>query len=213
VAKLLDEYADRAGSPAARPQEENPETSGTVSAWRGAAPEVLAAVVVVAATALAGWAGLTVVAAATTAAVMVLLRGLLPRLKQDTVKKAQDNRRPLTGYAHRLFVVPTALTTRGRYDSELRPVLNTCWPPGYLNTTTSTCTRTRKQPASCCAPAPGTPTCGAGSTRPARPKARPASAGSRAERWPASSTGWRSSDTPAPGRQLEESRRRCGWFG
>jgi hypothetical protein len=111
-----------------RPQEEDPETSGTVSIWRGTAPEVLAAVVVVTATALAayalaGWAGLTVVAAATTAAVMVLLRGLLPRLKQDTVKKAQDNRRPLTGYAHRLFVVQTALTAQGRYDSELRPVL------------------------------------------------------------------------------------------
>ncbi len=111
-----------------RPQQEDPGTGGTVSIWRGTAPEVLAAVVIVAATALAGyalagWAGLIVVAAATTAAAMVLLRGLLPRLRHDTVKQAQDNRRPLSGYAHRLFVVQTALTTQGRYDSELRPVL------------------------------------------------------------------------------------------
>jgi len=106
------------------------DAGGTVSPWRGAAPElVIAAVTVTAAAAagyaMAGWAGLSVVAIATAAAAMLVLRALLPQLTPDAAKKAREkpSARTLSGYSHRRFVVQTAMTSRGFYDTELRPVL------------------------------------------------------------------------------------------
>ena len=101
-----------------------------VSPWRGTAPELLTAGVVVTAAAVAGyaaagWAGLAVVAIVTAAGVMVLVRALLPQLTPDAAKKARvkPRARTLTGYSHRRFIVHTAMTSRNYYDSELRPVL------------------------------------------------------------------------------------------
>jgi len=112
------------------PEERGPETGGMVSPWRGTAPELLTAAAAVAAAAVAGfvtagWAGLALVAVATAAGVMVLVRFLLPQLTPDASKTAREKprARTLTGYSHRRFVVRNAMTSRGYYDSELRPVL------------------------------------------------------------------------------------------
>jgi hypothetical protein len=112
------------------PEEENPETGGMVSPWRGTTPELLTAAVAVtvtaaAAYAVAGWAGLAVVGVVAAASAMVLLRGLLPQLTPDAAKKAREKprARTLTGYSHRRFVVRNAMASQGYYDSELRPVL------------------------------------------------------------------------------------------
>ena len=102
----------------------------TVSPWLGARPEVIIAVILAAVTALAGylvagWDGLAVVAVASTAVAMVVLRALLPQLTPDTAKRVREkpSERALTGYSHRRFVVKTAMSSRGFYDHELRPVL------------------------------------------------------------------------------------------
>ena len=112
------------------PEEESPETGGMVSPWRQTAPELLTATVAVtaaavAAYAVAGWAGLTVVAVATAAGAMVLLRALLPQLTPDIAKTGREKPRAriLTGYTHRRFVVRNAMTSQNYYDAELRPVL------------------------------------------------------------------------------------------
>ena len=106
------------------------DAGGTVSPWRGTTPELLIAAVMITAAAaagyaMAGWAGLSVVAVATAAAAMVVLRALLPQLTPDEAKKAREKptARTLSGYSHRRFVVQTAMTSEGFYDSELRPVL------------------------------------------------------------------------------------------
>jgi hypothetical protein len=98
--------------------------------WRGTGPELATAGVLVAAAAVAGyatagWAGLSVVAIATTALAMLVLRGLLPAGTPDEGKKAREKRRAqtLSGYSHRRFVVQSAISSRGFYNSELRPVL------------------------------------------------------------------------------------------
>jgi hypothetical protein len=102
----------------------------SVSPWRGARPELVIAGVLVAVTALAGyavagWAGLTVVAVATAAIAMAVLRILLPQLTPDEAKQAREKptARSLSGYSHRRFVVQTATTSLPFYNSELRPVL------------------------------------------------------------------------------------------
>jgi hypothetical protein len=107
-----------------------PDEGGMVSPWRGTTPElltaaVLVAVVAVAAYGVAGWAGLAVVAIAAAAGAMVLLRALLPQLTPDAARKAPERPRTrmLTGYSHRRFVVHNAMSSRGYYDIELRPVL------------------------------------------------------------------------------------------
>jgi uncharacterized protein YjeT (DUF2065 family) len=106
------------------------DTAGTVSPWHGAAPELVIAGVLVAATAgagyvLAGWAGLSVVAIATAAGAMLVLRGLLPQGTPDAARTAREKQtaRTLSGYSHRRFVVQTAITSMGFYEGELRPVL------------------------------------------------------------------------------------------
>jgi hypothetical protein len=103
---------------------------GTVSPWRGTRPElVIAAVLVtvaaVAGYATAGWAGLSVVAIVAAAIAVLVLRALLPQLTPDQAKKAREKptARTLSGYSHRRFVVQTAMSSRGFYDGELRPVL------------------------------------------------------------------------------------------
>jgi len=101
-----------------------------VSPWRGTTPELLiaAALVTAAATAgyaMAGWAGLSVVAVATAAIALVVLRALMPRLTPVPAKKARERPRApmLTGYYRRRHEVQTAMTSRGYYDGQLRPVL------------------------------------------------------------------------------------------
>ena len=106
------------------------ETGTTVSPWRGTGPElVIAGVVLVVAAAagylLAGWAGLSVAVTAGAAAAMLVLRYVLPTLTPDAARKAREKPQPrlLSGYSHRRFVVHSAITSKGFYDSELRPVL------------------------------------------------------------------------------------------
>ncbi|HTX27960.1 MAG TPA: hypothetical protein VME19_13175 [Streptosporangiaceae bacterium] len=105
------------------------QDGGMVSSWRGTTPELVIAAVLVGATALAGyamagWAGLSAVTIATVAIAMLVLRAMLPKLTPDEARKARDkpSARTLTGYSHRRFVVRTASTSGGFYDSELRPV-------------------------------------------------------------------------------------------
>jgi hypothetical protein len=106
------------------------EAGATVSPWRGATAELVIAAVLVTVTAVAGyvmasWAGLAVVAVATAAVAMLVLRALLPQLSPDEARKAREKptARTLSGYSHRRFIVQTAMTSRGFYDGELRPVL------------------------------------------------------------------------------------------
>jgi hypothetical protein len=106
------------------------EAGATVSPWRGATAELVIATVLVTVTAVAGyvmasWAGLAVVAVATAAVAMLVLRALLPQLTPDEARKAREKptARTLSGYSHRRFIVQTAMTSRGFYDGELRPVL------------------------------------------------------------------------------------------
>jgi hypothetical protein len=103
---------------------------GTVSPWRGTRPELVIAGVLVAATAVAGyatagWPGLSAVAIVTAAIALLVLRALLPQLTPEAAKqaKAKPTARALSGYSHRRWVVRTAMTSRGFYDAELRPVL------------------------------------------------------------------------------------------
>jgi hypothetical protein len=98
--------------------------------WRPAVPELIIAAVAVAAAALAsaavaGWPGVVVVAAATTVLAVLLLRAILPRPAQQTLRLQKDKQRAqsISGYAQRRFVVATSLTSRPMYESDLRPVL------------------------------------------------------------------------------------------
>jgi hypothetical protein len=109
---------------------EQDAAGATVSPWRGTAPELVIAAILVTAVAaagyaVAGWAGLSVVAVATAAIAMLVLRVLLPQLTPDEAKKAREKpqARSLSGYSRRRFVVHNAMTSQGFYDSELRPVL------------------------------------------------------------------------------------------
>jgi len=106
------------------------DAGATVSPWHGAGPELVIAGVLVAVTAAAGyavasWAGLAVVAVVTAAVAMVVLRVLLPQLTPDESRKARvkAQARPLSGYSHRRFIVQTASSSLGFYQSELRPLL------------------------------------------------------------------------------------------
>jgi len=106
------------------------DDDGEVSPWRGTKPELVTAAVLVTAAAVAGylmasWAGLSVVVIATAAIALLVLRALLPQLTPDQAKKAREKptARTLSGYSHRRFVVRTATSSLGFYNSELRPVL------------------------------------------------------------------------------------------
>jgi hypothetical protein len=98
--------------------------------WRPALPElIIAAVAVVAAAlaagAVAGWAGVVVVAAAVALIALILLRAVMPRSADQTLRLLPDKQRAraISGYAQRRFVVATSLTSRPMYESDLRPVL------------------------------------------------------------------------------------------
>jgi hypothetical protein len=111
-----------------RPDEQ--DAGATVSPWLGSAPEIVIAVVLTAATALAGyllagWDGLTAVAVGAAALAMILLRALLPQLTPDSARKAREKptARSLSGYSHRRFVVKTSMDSVGFYNHELRPLL------------------------------------------------------------------------------------------
>jgi hypothetical protein len=100
------------------------------SPWRGAKPElVLAAMLAAAAGAagyvMAGWTGLSAVVIVAAAAALAVLRALLPRLAPDQARTAvrKPTARAVSGYAQRLLLVQTAITSRAFYHDELRPVL------------------------------------------------------------------------------------------
>ena len=101
-----------------------------MSPWYGAWPELRIAAVMVTAAALAGglvagWPGVAVVAIGAAALSMVVLRGLLPRSAELSVRRAgaRQAARPIFGYAQRRFVVATSISSRPVYESDLRPVL------------------------------------------------------------------------------------------
>ncbi|HSZ41085.1 MAG TPA: hypothetical protein VK817_14115 [Trebonia sp.] len=100
------------------------------SRWQGARPELIIAAIVVgavglAALAVAGWSGLAVVAVGVAALSVVVLRGLVPRSADQTVRKAKE--KPVAGsiggYAQRRFVVGTSISSEAFYESDLRPAL------------------------------------------------------------------------------------------
>jgi hypothetical protein len=122
--------SDPGNAPETREAPDPPEAGDTVNPWRGTAPELVIAGVLVLALAaagylMAGWAALAVVAVGTAATAMALLRVLLPQATPDQARKAREKRQPrmLSGYSHRRFVVQTATFSLGFYQAELRPVL------------------------------------------------------------------------------------------
>jgi len=98
--------------------------------WRPAVPELVIAVITIAATTLAaaavsGWPGAATVAVATAVIALLMLRGLIPRSAAQALRLKRDKgrTRPIHGYAQRRFVVDTSLSSRPMYESDLRPVL------------------------------------------------------------------------------------------
>ncbi|HEY0933076.1 MAG TPA: hypothetical protein VGD91_04955 [Trebonia sp.] len=98
--------------------------------WRPALPELVIAAVAAAAAALAaaavaGWPGVVLVAAVTAVLALVLLRAVVPRSAEQTLrrKRGKQRARAIHGYAQRRFVVTTSLSSRPMYESDLRPAL------------------------------------------------------------------------------------------
>jgi hypothetical protein len=98
--------------------------------WRDAVPELIIAAIAVAVAALAGaavsgWPGVVVVAAAATVLALIVLRGTIPRSSAQTSRraKAKAQARSISGYGQRRFIVASSLTSRGLYESDLRPDL------------------------------------------------------------------------------------------
>ena len=105
-------------------------SAGPASRWRGAAPELIVAAILVAVAALAGaavsgWPGVVVVAAAAAVLALLVLRAALPLSAAQAFRRAKDKQRAraIFGYSQRRFVVATSLTSRPLYESDLRPVL------------------------------------------------------------------------------------------
>jgi hypothetical protein len=102
----------------------------TPSPWRGAKPELALAATLTAAAGvggyvMAGWTGLSAVAVVSAAVALAVLRALLPRLAPDQARTAmrKPTARAVSGYAQRLLLVQTAITSLAFYNDELRPVL------------------------------------------------------------------------------------------
>jgi sulfur relay (sulfurtransferase) DsrF/TusC family protein len=100
------------------------------SRWRDAAPELGIAAILVAAAALAaaavsGWPGVVVVAAAAAVLALLVLRGTIPRSSAQAFRraKAKPKSRSIFGYGQRRYVVAASLSSRGLYESDLRPAL------------------------------------------------------------------------------------------
>jgi hypothetical protein len=98
--------------------------------WRDAAPELIIAAIVIVVAALAGaavsgWPGVVVVAAAATVLALIGARGTIPRSSAQASRraKAKPHARSISGYGQRRFIVATSLTSRGLYESDLRPDL------------------------------------------------------------------------------------------
>jgi hypothetical protein len=100
------------------------------SRWRDAVPELtIAAIAVVAAAcagaAVSGWPGVVAVAAAATVVALLAARGTIPRSSAQSSRRAnaKAQARSISGYGQRRFVVATSFTSRGLYESDLRPDL------------------------------------------------------------------------------------------
>jgi hypothetical protein len=98
--------------------------------WRDAVPELIIAAITVVAAALAGaavsgWPGVVVVAAAATVLALIAARGAIPRSSAQASRRAKvkPQARSITGYGQRRFIVASSLTSRGLYESDLRPDL------------------------------------------------------------------------------------------
>ena len=98
--------------------------------WRAAVPELIIAAIVVVAAALAGaavsgWPGVVAVAAAATVLALIAARTTIPQSSAQASRraKAKPQARSISGYGQRRFVVATSFTSRGLYESDLRPVL------------------------------------------------------------------------------------------
>jgi hypothetical protein len=98
--------------------------------WRDAVPELIIAAIAVAVAALAGaavsgWPGVVVVAAAATVLALVVLRGTIPRSSAQASRRAKvkAQARSISGYGQRRYIVASSLTSRGLYESDLRPDL------------------------------------------------------------------------------------------
>ena len=108
----------------------NTSTAAERGGWRAATPELIIAAILVAAAALAGaalsgWPGVVVVAAAAAVLALLVLRAAIPRSAAQASRRAKDKQqaRAIFGYGQRRFIVATSLTSRGLYESDLRPVL------------------------------------------------------------------------------------------
>jgi hypothetical protein len=108
----------------------SPGRSASPSRWRAAVPELIIAAIVVVAAALAGaavsgWPGVVVVAAATAVLALVVLRGTIPRSSAQASRRAKvkPQARSIFGYGQRRYIVATSFSSRGLYESDLRPVL------------------------------------------------------------------------------------------
>ena len=108
----------------------NASTAAERGGWRAATPELIIAAILVAVAALAGaalsgWPGVVVAAAAAAVLALLVLRAAIPRSAAQFSRRAKDKQqaRAIFGYGQRRFIVATSLTSRGLYESDLRPVL------------------------------------------------------------------------------------------
>ena len=105
-------------------------TDSADARWRDARPELIIAAVLVGAAALAaaavsGWPGVVAVAVGAAVLALLVLRVTIPRSSAQSFRRAKvkPQARSIFGYGQRRYVVATSLSSRGLYESDLRPVL------------------------------------------------------------------------------------------